>query len=77
MEPDHGWGNRLTKLGVFLVRNGAYPPLGLATAHVIVVPDPSILGWLGLLLGLLLFEIGLAAILLLLGYLLSDGGPRS
>jgi len=77
MESGHGWGNRFTKLGVFLVKNGAYPPLGVATAHVFVVPDPSILGWLGLLLGLLLFEISLAAMLLLLGCLLSDGGPWS
>lgn len=77
MKSAENWGNRFTNLAIGLVKNGAYPPLGIATASVLVVSEPSILGWIGLLLGVFLFEISLAAMLLLLGHLLSNGGRWS
>ena len=58
-------------------KNGAYSPLGITTASVLMVSELSLLGWLGLLLGGFLFEISSAAMLFSLGHLLSNGGPWS
>lgn len=56
------WADYFFRLSVRLLRNWAYPSIGVAAAQALVVDGASIVACLGTALGIFLFIIGIALI---------------
>lgn len=75
MEPSEYLSRKFFRLGVSLIRNGAYPAFGIAAAQALVEDPPSMLACLGTAAGILLFIASLAGGCLFISLLLSHFDP--